>query len=89
MYHITQMIRRNVFCKAVPEKINIKAIPITIPGMVFVTKAIASITPFSLPFKPLLAVAQCCAVGDQQTQNSCKESHKNRILIHTEKALVI
>ena len=41
-----------------PVKINRNAIPTTIPGMVFVTSAMPSITAFSLLFRPLLAVAR-------------------------------
>ena len=52
------MIKRKVFWRGVPEKMNMNAIPMTIPGIVFVTRAMLSITALSLPLSPLLAVAR-------------------------------
>lgn len=39
--------RKNVFCTGVPEKVNRNAMPITMPGMVFVTRAMLSMMSFS------------------------------------------
>ena len=51
-------IRKKVFWTGVPEKLKRKARPITIPGMVFVTRAIPSITFFSFLLTVLLAVTK-------------------------------
>ena len=46
----------NVFCITVPEKAYRNARPITIPGMVFVTRATLSMIFLSFLFTVLLAV---------------------------------
>src|SRR5699024_882763 len=50
------MMSGNVFCSGVPVKTNRYARPMTIPGIVFVTRAMLSITFFLFPLTVLLAV---------------------------------
>ena len=50
--------RKNVFCTGVPEKVNRNAMPITMPGMVLVTRAMLSMMSLSLWSRLLLAVAR-------------------------------
>ena len=51
--------RKNVFCTGVPEKVNRNAMPITMPGMVLVTRAMLSMD----VLKPLVQAASGSCKG--------------------------
>ena len=53
-----RIISAKVFCSGVPVKISRNAIPITMPGIVLVTRAMLSMMPFHLLPSWLLAVAR-------------------------------
>ena len=70
----------------VPENVNKNAIPITMPGMVFVTRAMLSITDLSRLLNWLRAVASAAAYATTEPVSAVKMDTRLEFL-YTESSL--